>query len=148
MLRKHLTKSNTPCERPNCGKLGPASNSHPKDPADPLKGIMSPPPSLSPPGAWDCQLHSLLHWRLELLRLRQLHLLLHVSVWCLGLFMTLQDKLQNVWRPHRTVLGPTFQEKLQDVWSLQSASAPDVHPFLCILLCPLKPSHFSLTVCL
>jgi hypothetical protein len=55
---------------------------------------MSPPPSLSPPGAWDCQLHSLLHvstWRLELLRLRQLPLLVHVSVWCLGLFMALQD---------------------------------------------------------
>ena len=56
------------------------NNSHPEDPAEPMKGVMSPPPSLSPPGAWHCQLH----------------LLLHVSIWCLGLFMALQDKLHIV----------------------------------------------------
>jgi hypothetical protein len=37
------------------------SYSQRKDPADPLKAIMSPPPSLPPPGTWDCQIHSLLH---------------------------------------------------------------------------------------
>jgi hypothetical protein len=62
---------------------------------------MSPPPSLSAPGApvklGDCQLHSLFHvstWRLELLRLRQLHLLLHVSIWCQGLFS--QDRHSKI----------------------------------------------------
>lgn len=84
------------CERLNCGKLSPAVTLT-------LKIWLT---------LWRELCHPLLHclhlapgtasftpsftWRLELLRLRQLHLLLHVSVWCLGLFMALQDKLQNV----------------------------------------------------
>ena len=74
------------CERPNCGKLGLAVTLT-------LKIRLT---------LWRELHHSLLHglhlapetasftpsftWHLELLRLRQLHLLLHISVWCLQLF--------------------------------------------------------------
>jgi hypothetical protein len=83
-------------------------------------------------------------WRLELLRLRQLHLLLHVSVWCLGLFMALQDKLQDVWRPPRTVRGPTFQDKL---WEACNQHSPQMSiPFSVFYYAHLTPPYF-LSLC-